>query len=60
MNTVLQDIETKTRLGWEKNGYEDGLAGRDDRVPYGRMSVRDSYLVGWRDGDQVRKIREAA
>lgn len=58
-DTIRQELAAKKRLGWEANGYEDGLVGRDDRVPHGRMSVRDSYMTGWRDGDQVRRMSVA-
>jgi ribosome modulation factor len=57
--TLLLELESKSRTPWEQNGYVHGLAGIDNKVPYGRMSTRDSYMMGWRDGDQVRKMREA-
>lgn len=57
---ILSELENKARTPWQSNGYRDGLTGRDDRIPYGRMSVRDSYMIGWRDGQQVRALKVAA
>ena len=57
---ILAELESKARCPWELNGYRDGLAGRDDRVPEGRQSIRDTYMLGWRDGDRARLMKEAA
>lgn len=58
---LLQELTSKARIGWERNGYEDGLAGRDDRSGgFTNISTRDTYMVGWRDGDQVRRMQETA
>jgi ribosome modulation factor len=56
---LREELESKVRYTWELNGYKDGLVGHTNRVPEGRKSVRDTYLVGWRDGDQVRLMRAA-
>ena len=53
------ELTSKARTGWEKNGYDDGLVGRDDRVPFGSsLSVRDRYKMGWYDGQQVKAMTE--
>lgn len=52
------ELVNKLRSGWEKNGFEDGLAGKV-RVPVGaRMSVTDRYMMGYRDAEQVLAMRK--
>lgn len=58
MNQVLNDLISKVRVGWEKNGFEDGLKDKV-RLPTGStFFTTDSYKKGWYDGEQVRKIKE--
>ena len=52
----LSELESKARVSWEKNGYEDGLVD-NYRAPQ-RLSVHDTYMLGWYDGEQVRRIRK--
>jgi hypothetical protein len=52
------ELVRKIRVGWERNGFDDGLAGTE-RVPVGAStSVTDRYVAGYRDGAQVRAMRE--
>jgi ribosome modulation factor len=56
---IVNELTSQPRAGWERNGYQDGLDGRTDRMSFPHQSTRDSYMLGWRDGDQVRRIVEA-
>jgi len=55
---LLTELQSKPREGWERNGYEDGLA--NNYRGEGRGAARDSYMLGYRDGEQVRRILESA
>lgn len=57
--TIINELISKTRTGWELNGFEDGLTGRDNRAPKHMISY-GIYMEGYRDGEQVRKMKEAA
>ena len=54
------ELVSKIRVGWEKNGYEDALAGLEERLVKGAsIHHTDSYMIGYAAGKQVKAMKEA-